>query len=252
MNPSHFWLPFQAFPLPSPSPFMGHQYYHHHPNHYYYPHHPNHPHLPNHYHYHHHPNHPHNHSIVGPTHNQRYGGHRMTVASTPYNMSHILSRTTASSHSMGTYPVYAGMGALNNTGVGGATPPSGNPQMGSVKPKRAKRHHSGPPKAQKQQRGREDLSAYLVPVVEITTAGGSAVPTVIPAPAPAPTSAVLVQPATSTSGASTPAAPTASPATAGHMRRRGHGGNIKTKAQKSKVYDDNSDVHRVSSGSESD
>ncbi|KAF8813213.1 hypothetical protein BYT27DRAFT_7181615 [Phlegmacium glaucopus] len=217
---------------------MGHQYYHHYPNHY---------------HYHHHPNHPHQHSYVGPTRNQRHGGHRMTVASTPYNTIHISSRTTANDHSMGTYPVYAGMGALNDTGVGGATPPSGNPQMGSVQPKRvkrAKRRRSGPPKTQKQQRGQDDLSAYLVPIVEtVATTGGPATPTVIPAPAPASMSAAPAQPVASTSTASTSVVPVSMPATTG-MRRQGRG-TIK-KVRKPKVYDYDSDIHRVSSGSETD
>ncbi|KAF8809649.1 hypothetical protein BYT27DRAFT_7187459 [Phlegmacium glaucopus] len=104
-------------------------------------------------------------------------------------------------------------------------------------------HHSDPPKTQKQLRGGEDPSAYAVPAMESTTAGGLAIPTVIPAPAPAST--VPVETAASTS-----AVPIETPATA-EMRRRGQGGNIK-KMRKRKVYDYDSNVHRVSSGSETD
>ncbi|KAF8809677.1 hypothetical protein BYT27DRAFT_7254395 [Phlegmacium glaucopus] len=92
---------------------------------------------------------------------------------------------------------------------------------------------------QTQRRGKEDLSEYQVPVIENTTPGGSAIPTVIPAPAPA-----------STSAASTSAQAIATPATA-ETCRRGYGGNIK-KVRKRKFYDDDSDVHRVSSRSETD
>ncbi|KAF8809673.1 hypothetical protein BYT27DRAFT_7187518, partial [Phlegmacium glaucopus] len=90
----------------------------------------------------------------------------------------------------------------------------------------------------KQQRGGED-STYAVPIMESTTAG---IPTVIPAPAAASTVPVET--------AATSAAPIETPAMA-EMRRRGQGGNIK-KMRKRKVHDYDSDVHRVSSGSETD
>ncbi|KAF8809638.1 hypothetical protein BYT27DRAFT_7337084 [Phlegmacium glaucopus] len=110
------------------------------------------------------------------------------------------------------------MGAMNNTGAGGAGP------------------RQKPPNGR---RGKEDLLEYQVPVIENTTPGGSAIPTVIPAPAPALTSAAL-----------TSAQAIATPATA-ETCRRGYGGNIK-KVRKRKFYDDDSDVHRVLSRSETD
>ncbi|KAF8809633.1 hypothetical protein BYT27DRAFT_7241085 [Phlegmacium glaucopus] len=251
MDSSQYWLPFWVLPpfsdppLPLPSPLslllpfplppllpfplvpftdpfqpthhsqgpqqMGQQYHHHDPD-------------------------------VGPIRTE-HRGHRMTVASSPYHISHISSRAIASNHSMGTHPVYGQMGPINNTGTGGVGPPSGNPQMGSVQQEPMNLHHSDPPKTQKQQRGREDPSAYAVPVMETA---GSAIPTIIPPPAPAPasTSAVPAQPAASTS-----AVPISTPATAG-VRRQGRG-TIK-KVRKPKVHGDDSDVHRVSSGSETD
>ncbi|KAF8809629.1 hypothetical protein BYT27DRAFT_7187387, partial [Phlegmacium glaucopus] len=170
----------------------------------------------------------HYHPTVGPIRTERHRGHPMTVASQPYHYAHISSGMMPSNHSMGTHPVYAQMGPIYNTGAGGVGPPSGNPQMGSVQ--QTKRHHSGPPRIQKQQRGREDPSVYVVPVIEsmsvsqsihlfsqlfVTgmTAGGSAVPTAIPAPAPAP-SAVSVQTAVSTPAASTSTQPVATLGTA--------------------------------------
>ncbi|KAF8809657.1 hypothetical protein BYT27DRAFT_7187470, partial [Phlegmacium glaucopus] len=102
---------------------------------------------------------------VGPIRTE-HRGHRMTVASSPYQISHISSRIIASNHSMGTHPVYAQMGPINDTGAGGVGPPSGNPQMGSVQQKPMNCHHSDPPKTQKQLRGGEDPSAYAVPAME--------------------------------------------------------------------------------------
>ncbi|KAF8809668.1 hypothetical protein BYT27DRAFT_7187494 [Phlegmacium glaucopus] len=106
----------------------------------------------------------HHHPTVGPIRTERHRGHPMTVASQPYNYSHISSGMMPSNHSMGTHPAYAHMGPIYNTGAGGVGPPSGNPQMGSVQ--QTQRHHSGPPRIQKQQRGREDPSVYVVPVIE--------------------------------------------------------------------------------------
>ncbi|KAF8797375.1 hypothetical protein BYT27DRAFT_7204727, partial [Phlegmacium glaucopus] len=144
----------------------------------------------------------HYHPTVGPIRTERHRGHPMTVASQPYHYAHISSwNDCPSNHSMGTQPAYAQMGPISNTGAGGVGPPSGNPQVGSVQ--QTKHYHSGPPRIQKPQRAREDPSVYVVPVIEsmsvsqsihlfsqlfVTgmTAGGSAVPTVIPAPAPAP------------------------------------------------------------------
>ncbi|KAF8816882.1 hypothetical protein BYT27DRAFT_7333106 [Phlegmacium glaucopus] len=123
---------------------------------------------------------------------------------TPYNLTHISSRIIASNRSTGTHPVYGQMGALNNIGAGRARSPSGNPPDGSVQPKRTKHHRSGPLKTQKQQRGREDLSAYQVPVVETVTTAE-------------------LSPGVSTSPA------------AAETRRRGRG-NIKTKARKVKTF----------------
>ncbi|KAF8797369.1 hypothetical protein BYT27DRAFT_7204705 [Phlegmacium glaucopus] len=259
MDSSQYWLPFWVlpafsdpplplpsplslllpFPLPPPLPFplvpfadpfqpthhsqgpqqMGQQYHHYDPD-------------------------------VGPIRTQQRG-HRMTVASSPYHISHISSRIITSDHSMGTHPVYAQMGPINDTGAGGVGPPSGNPQMGSVQEEPTNCHHSDPPKTQKQQRGGEDPSAYTVPIMEtVATAAGSAIPTVIPPPAPAPasTSAVPAQPAASTSATSTSAVHISTPATACADKDEAP---IK-KVRKPKVYDDDSDVHRVSSGSETD
>ncbi|KAF8809662.1 hypothetical protein BYT27DRAFT_7187480 [Phlegmacium glaucopus] len=106
----------------------------------------------------------HYHPTIGPIRTERHRGHPMTVASQPYNYLHISSGMMPSNHSMGTHPVYAQMGPINNTGAGGVGPPSGNPQVGSVQ--QTKHHHSGPPRTQKQQRAREDPSVYVVPVIE--------------------------------------------------------------------------------------
>ncbi|KAF8806717.1 hypothetical protein BYT27DRAFT_7190901 [Phlegmacium glaucopus] len=51
--------------------------------------------------------------------------------------------------------------------------------------------------------------------------------------------------------ATTPTVPVSTPVTA-ELRQRGRGGNIKTKVRKRPVYDDDLDVHRVSSGSDTD
>ncbi|KAF8814214.1 hypothetical protein BYT27DRAFT_7179706 [Phlegmacium glaucopus] len=190
----------------------------------------------------------------GPMRHQHHRGLRMTEAPTPYHYSHESSSTIASDHATGTNPVSARMGA-DNSGAGKVRPPSGNPRMAncsSIQQKRIKpyyRHRSGPSQTQKVRRGREDLSAYEIPLMELrtgVTAGGSNTPAVIPVPAPAP-------PIASTSAAPipTPASTSAgTPATA-EIRRRGSG-NTKTKVRRRPVYDDDSDVHRVSSGSETD
>ncbi|KAF8799098.1 hypothetical protein BYT27DRAFT_7264130 [Phlegmacium glaucopus] len=141
------------------------------------------------------------------------------------------------------------MGAMNNTGAGGAGPRQ-KPPNGVSSTEEDETPSFGFSKIRHKRRGKEDLSEYQVPAIESTTPGGSAIPTVIPAPAPASTSAVPVQTAVSTSAASTSAQAIATPATA-ETCRRGYGGNIK-KVRKRKVYDDDSDVHRVSSRPETD
>ncbi|KAF8811364.1 hypothetical protein BYT27DRAFT_7184835 [Phlegmacium glaucopus] len=181
----------------------------------------------------------------GPMRYQYHRSLRMTEAPTPYHSIH---------ESSSTHPINTRMGA-DNSGAGKVRPPSGNPRMAncsSIQQKRKKpyyRHRSGPSQTQKARRGKEDLSAYEIPIMASSTgvmAGGSNTSTAIPVPAPAPpiasTSAVPIPTPASTSGAT--------PAT-DEIRRRGSG-NTKTKVRRRPVYDDDSDVHRVSSGSETD
>ncbi|KAF8816355.1 hypothetical protein BYT27DRAFT_7248428 [Phlegmacium glaucopus] len=129
------------------------------------------------------------------------------------------SSPIASDRSTGTHPVNARMGAVDNS------------DTGKKRKKPYYRHQSGPSQTRGQRRGKEDLSEYTIPVMELrsVTAGSSNTP------------AVIAPPIASTSGAT--------PATA-ETRRRGYTGNTKTKVRRRPVYDDNSDVHRVSSGSD--
>ncbi|KAF8816360.1 hypothetical protein BYT27DRAFT_7184283 [Phlegmacium glaucopus] len=190
----------------------------------------------------------------GPMRHQHHGSLRMTEAPTPYHILHESSSTIASDHATGSHPINARMGA-DNSGADKVRPPSGNPRMAncsSIQQKRKKpyyRRRSGPSQTQKERRGKEDLSTYEFPLMELrtgVTAGGSNTPAVIPVPAPAPPMA-----STSAAPIPTPASTSAgTPATA-EIRRRGSG-NTKTKVRRRPVYDDDSDVHRVSSGSETD
>ncbi|KAF8814204.1 hypothetical protein BYT27DRAFT_7179682 [Phlegmacium glaucopus] len=162
----------------------------------------------------------------GPMRHQHHGSLRMTEAPTPYHLLHESSSTIASDHATGTHPVNAQMGA-DNSGTG------------QKRKKPYHRHRLDAPQTHKQRRGKEDLSGYEIPIMASgagVPAGGSNTPAVIPVPAPAP-------PIASTSAATPPMADT---------RRRGRGGNTKTKVRRRPVlvYDDDSDVHRVSSGSE--
>ncbi|KAF8804368.1 hypothetical protein BYT27DRAFT_7194531 [Phlegmacium glaucopus] len=232
MDPNNYiwvWFPFLPFPLPFVDPFqhgptsqgpvqqMGHQHQYHRPN-------------------------------PGPI-PQYHSRHTMTEASTRHNMTHISSGMIASDRSTGTYPVHARMGAYNDTGMGRARSPSRNLRMvgrGSTNEKRKKpydRQRLGPSQTK---RGKEDLSAYQVPIMEPEglTAGGSSIPATIPAPIPAP--------APLTASTSAVPMPTAVSTPLAEVRQRGLGGNTKNKVRKRKVYDYDSDVHRVSSGSETD
>ncbi|KAF8804366.1 hypothetical protein BYT27DRAFT_7194526 [Phlegmacium glaucopus] len=233
MDPNNYiwvWFPFLPFPLPFQ---MGHQHQYHRPN-------------------------------PGPI-PQYHSRHTMTEASTRQNISHISSGMIASDRSTGTYPVHARMGANNDTGIGGARSPSRNLRMvgrGSTNEKRKKpydRQRSGPSQTK---RGKEDLSAYQVPIMEpegmlvsqsihllsTFTTLCSSIPATIPAPIPAPASA----PAPLTALTSAVPMPTAVSTPLAEVRQRGLGGNTKNKVRKRKVYDYDSDVHRVSSGSETD
>ncbi|KAF8816349.1 hypothetical protein BYT27DRAFT_7184242 [Phlegmacium glaucopus] len=172
-----------------------------------------------------------------------HGSLRMTEVPTHYNSAHESSGMIASDHSTGTHPVNARMGA-DSSGAG----------KGRKKP--YDRHPSGPSHTRGQRRGKEDLSGYEIPVMESrtgVTAGGSNTPAVIPVPAPAlpiasTSAASMPTPASISTPVSTSAATPGTPGT----RRRGYGDNTKAKVRKRPVYDDDSDVHRVSSGSETD
>ncbi|KAF8816335.1 hypothetical protein BYT27DRAFT_7333502 [Phlegmacium glaucopus] len=168
-------------------------------------------------------------SNSGAIRHHHHGSLRMTEAPTRYNPLRESSGMIASDHSTGTHPVNARMGA-DSSGAG---------------------------KTRGQRRG-EDLSGYKIPVMESrsVTAGGSNTPAVIPVPAPAPpiastSAASMPTPASTSTPASMSTPASATPATA-ERRRRGYGDNPKTNVRKRPVYDDDSDVHRVSSGSETD
>ncbi|KAF8812805.1 hypothetical protein BYT27DRAFT_7182570 [Phlegmacium glaucopus] len=199
----------------------------------------------------------HHHPNPGPIRHQPHSRYRMTEPSTRHNKIHISSGLIASDHSTGTHLAYARMGANDNTrGVGRARSLSGNPRMvgrSSTHEKQKKPYHrqrSGPSQTQKRRRGKVDPSAHKVPIMEpetSTTAGGSNVPATIPAPIPASASTSAVPMPTA---ASIPAQPISTPTPVlAEVRQRGLGGKTK---RKPKVYDYDSDVHRVSSGSETD
>ncbi|KAF8816352.1 hypothetical protein BYT27DRAFT_7238010 [Phlegmacium glaucopus] len=173
----------------------------------------------------------------GPIRHHHHGSLRMTEAPTPYQLLLESSGPIASDRSTGTHPR---MGAVDNS---------------AASEKRKKpyyRHQPSPSETWRQQRGKEDLSGYEIPVMELrtgVTAGGSNTPAVIPVPAPAP-------PIASTSAAPIPTPASTSVATPARaeMRRPGCTGNTKTKLRRRTwpVYDDDSDIHTVSSGSDTD
>ncbi|KAF8805621.1 hypothetical protein BYT27DRAFT_7192406 [Phlegmacium glaucopus] len=72
--------------------------------------------------------HDHQHQLSGLTRNQQKRRHK-TEAPSPYRRIRISSGTITSDRSTGAQPVYARMGAFDDTGAGEVGPPSGNPQM---------------------------------------------------------------------------------------------------------------------------
>jgi len=174
----------------------------------------------------------------GPSRNQHSKGRRKTEAQYSYHTLHESSGTIAGDHSTGIHPGMASMGAVSNTGAGGAwRPPSGNTstvdrnstQQTRITP--YERDRSGHCRTRRQRSDKVNPSAYEIHIGDSESRlisqsilyrllhrqlfSGGATPGVIPAPAPSmlSTSAPALSPSalpTSTSALanSTPTAST--------------------------------------------
>jgi len=105
----------------------------------------------------------------GSSRNQHSKGRRKTEVLYSYHHKHESSGTIARDHSAGIHPGMASMGAVNNTGAGGAwRPPSGNPSMidrNSTQQMRItpyERDRSGHSRTRRQRSDNVNLSVYEI------------------------------------------------------------------------------------------